>query len=76
MIDVTVVWAVVAGALVVVALAVVILAIAMTRLAGDARKLVASSDASSASSSWSCRRRCGTSGSPVIEVIGRSQERG
>jgi ABC-type transporter Mla subunit MlaD len=44
MIDVTVVWAVVAGALVVVALAVVILAIAMTRLAGDARKLVASSD--------------------------------
>jgi hypothetical protein len=44
MIDVTVVWAVVAGALVVVALAVSVLAISLMRLAADARSLVASSD--------------------------------
>jgi len=44
MIDVTVVWAVVAGALVVVALAIVVLAISLMRLAADARSLVASSD--------------------------------
>ncbi|MBA2255484.1 MAG: hypothetical protein H0W07_10260 [Chloroflexi bacterium] len=44
MIDVSVVWAVVAGALVVVALALVLLAVAVMRLAGDARRLVVSSD--------------------------------
>ena len=44
MIDVTVIWAVVAGALVVVAAAVVVLTVAVIRLASDARRLVASSD--------------------------------
>lgn len=44
MIDVTVVWAVIAVALVVVAIAVTVLAVALTRLARDARLLIASSD--------------------------------
>lgn len=44
MIDITVVWAVVAAALVVVAIAVVVLAVALTRLARDAGVLVANTD--------------------------------
>ncbi len=45
MIDVSVVWAIVAGALVVVALALVLLSVAVMRLASDARRLIVSSDA-------------------------------